>query len=203
MRRKIPLLKRAKPLTDADLERRCVVTSARLDPHEMIRFVADQDGMVFPDVAAKLPGRGAYVSADRAVMAKAVETGKLVRALAGKSCPDDLPAMVETLLMKRCQEALAMGRRSGIALGGGGKIRAEAVAIGLLIAADASPREARALRGDVDHDWVITALQSHEIGIPFGRQSLAFAAVLPGATRQSRKLAEELWRLAHYRGQGR
>ncbi|MCE2516429.1 MAG: DUF448 domain-containing protein [Alphaproteobacteria bacterium] len=169
----------------------------------MIRFVADQGGMVFPDVAAKLPGRGAYVSADRDAIITAIDSGKLVRALGGKTCPDDLPAMVEQLMVKRCQEALAMGRRSGIALGGGGKIRAEAVAIGLLIADDASPREARALRGDVDHDWVITALQSHEIGVPFGRQALAFAAILPGATRQSRKLAEELWRLAHYRGQGR
>lgn len=109
--------------------------------------------------------------------------------------------MIDKLLLKRCLDALAMGRRSGIALGGGGKIRAEAVAIGLLIAADASQREARALRGDVDHDWVIDSLQSHELGIPFGRQSIAFAAILPGATRQSRKLEEELQRLARYRGQ--
>lgn len=199
--KKLKLVKRMCPLTNPDTERKCVVTNARLEPHNMIRFVADLEGKIFPDVGAKLPGRGAYVSASRDIMAQALESGKLARALDGHVANDDLIALVDQLLLKRCLEALAMGRRSGIALGGGGKIRAEGTAIGLIIADDASPREARALCGDVDHQWVISALKSHELGVPFGRQAIAFAAILPGATRQSRKLAEELRRLAKYRGE--
>ncbi len=195
---------RKHPLTELDQIRKCVVTNNRLEPHKMIRFVTDMNGVIFPDLGTKLPGRGAYVTANHDIMAKAIATGRLAAALEGKNPADDWTARIDQLLLKRCQDALAMGRRSGITLGGGGKIRAEGSAIGLIIADDASPREARALCGDVDHDWVIAALKSHELGVPFGRQSIAFAAILHGGMRgvkgQSRKLAEELHRLSSYRG---
>jgi predicted RNA-binding protein YlxR (DUF448 family) len=172
----------------------------------LIRFTVDQNGIIFPDIAAKLPGRGAYVTADPEQIIKAQDSGKLSRALAGEFSPDDrggLPDLIDRLLLKRCQEMLAMGRRSGTVLGGGGKIKAAMAAAGLLIAADASEREARALCGDVDHDWIIKALYSHEMGIPFGRKAIAFAAVLRRQNQQGYKLKEELLRLAFYRGQNR
>ncbi len=193
-----------KPQHSDDMpERRCVASGEALGPHQLIRFVADADGFIFPDVGSKLGGRGAYIKADRDVLAKAITSGQLKKSLSADHVADDMTDIVETLLVKRCQEHIALARRSGLAIGGGGKIRAAGDVNGLLIADDASAREARALRGDVDHDWVVSSLASHELGVPFGRQAIAFAAILSssayGAMLQSEKLSQELRRLATYR----
>lgn len=184
-------------------ERKCIVSGDTLEPHQLIRFVADDDGFIFPDVGGKAQGRGAYVKAERDVLEKAISTGQLLKSLSGKHIADAMPDMVEKLLVKRCQDHIAMARRSGLAIGGGGKIRSLGEVTGLLIADDASDREARALRGDVDHDWIVSVMGSHEIGVPFGRQALAFAAILPtssyGAMGQAESLSRELRRLATYR----
>lgn len=43
--------------------RRCVVTRERLPKERMIRFVLDPDRRLIPDLAARLPGRGMWLSA--------------------------------------------------------------------------------------------------------------------------------------------
>ena len=47
-------------------ERRCVVSGAVKPEAELLRVALGPDGVLVPDVAAKLPGRGGWVSADRA-----------------------------------------------------------------------------------------------------------------------------------------
>ncbi len=42
-------------------ERRCIVSMERREQTEMIRFVLSPDGHVMTDLAARLPGRGAWV----------------------------------------------------------------------------------------------------------------------------------------------
>ena len=184
-------------------ERHCVVSGEVLDPHQLIKFVVNGDGYVFPDVGEKVKTLGEYVKADRGVIEKAILGGQLLKSLKAQHIADDMPDIVDTLLVKRCQDHIAMARRSGIAIGGGGKIRSLGDVAGLLIAGDASEREARALRGDINHDWIVSVMGSHEIGIPFGRQALAFAAILTtqsyGMSQQSEKLSQELRRLATYR----
>ena len=176
------------------IERRCIISQRTDDNYDMVRFVADPSGVIIPDVAAKLPGRGAWVTADRDMLAQAVSTGRLMRALEGKKIDDDLAEQVENLLLKRCQDSLAMGRRGGITLGGSGKIKAEGDVSGLLIATDASEREARALKGDVSHDWSISSMTSDELGLPFGRP-MAFVALLKGHLSHTKQVTQELMRL--------
>ncbi len=175
-------------------ERKCIVTGERLSVKgAAIRFVLTPDGVIVPDVGGKLPGRGAWVLAKRDVVAQAA--GKLRKSFGGKETLDDLPVLVEDLLLKRCQALLSLGRKSGSVLGGGGKIRARGAVLGLLLSHDASPRESRALRGDVDHDWVIDSMSGDELGSPFGLPSIAFVAVLGG----SKTLVDDLFRLHQYR----
>ena len=192
------LLKRKKALSNQVPERRCIISQSTSESHELVRFVVDPSGLIIPDVAGRLPGRGAWVTADREMLSLAGSGGKLQRALGGQMPDGDLADRVESLLVKRCQEGLAMGRRGGITLGGGGKIRAEGAVFGLIIATDASPREARALKGDVAHDWVMDRMTSDEIGVPFGR-AMAFVALLRGHLRQSKQVALELLRLDRFR----
>jgi len=189
---------RDEPLRERTPERRCIISQRTDDNYDMVRFVADPSGVIIPDVAAKLPGRGAWVTADRDMLAEAVSTGRLMRALEGKKIDDDLAEQVENLLLKRCQDSLAMGRRGGITLGGSGKIKAEGDVSGLLIATDASEREARALKGDVSHDWSISSMTSDELGLPFGRP-MAFVALLKGHLSQTKQVTQELMRLNRLR----
>jgi len=44
-------------------ERRDIVSGEVLSDNRLLRFVADPDGNVVPDVGAKLPGRGLWVEA--------------------------------------------------------------------------------------------------------------------------------------------
>ncbi|WP_304191444.1 DUF448 domain-containing protein, partial [Phenylobacterium aquaticum] len=72
----------AKPLTlaEANRERRDIVTGEVMDEARLIRFVAGPDGVVVPDLARKLPGRGLWVAADRVSLETAAKKGLFARA---------------------------------------------------------------------------------------------------------------------------
>ncbi|MFN3592002.1 MAG: YlxR family protein, partial [Thermaurantiacus sp.] len=74
-------------------ERRCVLTGAHGPRLQLIRLVAGPDGTVWPDLAGRLPGRGAWVVADGARVAEAVASGRLAKALARafRSAPPRVP----------------------------------------------------------------------------------------------------------------
>ena len=52
-------------------ERMCIVTREVMDEARLIRFVRGPDGSVVPDLNRKLPGRGVWVSLNRARVAEA------------------------------------------------------------------------------------------------------------------------------------
>ena len=60
--------------------RRCIVTRQALEKPAMIRFVLDPDGRVVPDLKEKLPGRGLWVTADRAILAQAAAKNAFAKA---------------------------------------------------------------------------------------------------------------------------
>ena len=188
---------------DIDGRRLCVACRERRDPALLIRFAASPDGGIVPDVAAKLPGRGAWVTAAPDMVDVAFRKGGLAGALGARAGDPPPEGRLDGLLLKRCQEVLSIGRRSGLVLGGGGKVRAAGAVGVLVVAGDASPRETRSLKGDVDHGWSMEAMSGEEIGAVFGRPSIAFAAVLRGDGRQAGRIGDELRRLAQWRGTGR
>ena len=53
-------------------ERRCISTGKTLPKEELIRFVAGPDGEVVPDLGNDLPGRGAWVKAERSAIDRAI-----------------------------------------------------------------------------------------------------------------------------------
>jgi predicted RNA-binding protein YlxR (DUF448 family) len=61
--------------------RRCVVTRKELAPDDLLRFVLDPSGAVVPDLARKLPGRGVWVTADKASVAQAVKANAFAKSL--------------------------------------------------------------------------------------------------------------------------
>src|SRR5262245_26125851 len=72
-------------------ERRCIVSGEHDSGANLVRFALSPDGVVTPDVAAKLPGRGAWVRADSAIIEQAAKKGAFARAFkADAKVPDGL-----------------------------------------------------------------------------------------------------------------
>ena len=94
-------------------ERRCAQTYEIKTNDELIRFVADDVGEIFPDVAARAPGRGVWVSADAEILAKAVSGNAFAKSLKRKVLPNaDLVARTTVALSNHCLDLLGFAKRS-------------------------------------------------------------------------------------------
>jgi len=181
-------------------ERTCITTGQTLPPHRLIRFVAAPDGYAIADLAGKLPGRGAWVTASEDAIRKADKRGHFKRGLGGGLLSDDQTIMmIAAQLRARVLSIAGLARRSGILLGGSGKLLAEGHCVGLLAADDASPRETEKLRSKLAVDWVARNFSATELGRICGRDTIAFvgvrASTSPGADKLSDILHQEIIRL--------
>ena len=102
-----------------DPDRKCIATGEVQPKAGLIRFCLGPDDMVVPDILARLPGRGFYVSADRAAIDKAAKKGLFARAAKQPvKVPDDLADLVETLLLRRVIDLISLARKaSGAVMG--------------------------------------------------------------------------------------
>lgn len=108
-------------------ERTCVLTGAHGERRALIRLALGPDGAIWPDLGAKLPGRGAWISPDRALLEKAMQKGRLKGALsrtlkAQVTVPDDLPARLADGLERRALDRLGLEMRAGHLIFGAEKL---------------------------------------------------------------------------------
>src|SRR5690606_7472594 len=95
--------------------RTCIVTRTQKSPEELLRFVVGPDRQIVPDLARRLPGRGAWVTAEREVVQEAVKRNAFARSLKQQvSVPPDLADLVEQLMLKRVMEALSLANKAGL-----------------------------------------------------------------------------------------
>ncbi|HEY4028778.1 MAG TPA: RNA-binding protein [Caulobacteraceae bacterium] len=101
-------------LAEAHRERRDLVSGEVMPEERLVRFVAGPEGVVTPDVARKLPGRGLWVAATREAVDQAARKGGFSRSAKAKlSAPADLADQVENLLKTRLLSGLGLARRAG------------------------------------------------------------------------------------------
>ncbi len=186
-----------RPARGGDPERECAVTREKRPQSDMIRFVRAPDGTVMADLAGKLPGRGVWISADRASVTAAVEKGVFSRRFkaASKASPE-LVEEIERRLTERCLGLFGLAKKSGILVIGFDQVRAslrKARPAWLIEAADGASdgREkvyslAKALYGDVK---VAGALSSAELGMALGRRGVVHALLQPGPLVNSWQVA--------------
>ena len=164
-------------------ERKCIVTGDRQSKSGMIRFVVGPGDVIVPDVLEKLPGRGIWVSSERAVLEKAVAKGLFARgAKQPVKVPDDLVEQVEVLVLRRVTDAIALARKSGAAVAGYEKVKswlAEGRAKVLLQASDGSERGKGKLWTPEGGRW-FGCLTANELGLAFGRESVIHGALAGG-----------------------
>lgn len=107
-----------------DNTRQCIITRELLPKQQLIRFVLSPDGVITPDLACKLPGRGLWVKCDMASVAQAIAKQAFSRAAKESvRIPEGLAARVEQLLAKRALDALSMARKAGNVIAGYEKVR--------------------------------------------------------------------------------
>jgi hypothetical protein len=185
-------------------ERRCVVTQKTVPETELIRFVAGPEGNVVPDISAKLPGRGAWVTADAEHLVLAIKRGRLARALGGAKADETLVVDVETLLAGKALALLGLARRAGdLAVG------MDAVRLGLKAqrpawrieasdgSADGRAKLDRLALGKWGGVPVAGCFPAEALGQALGRDHVVHAALSEGA--QSRAFGEIMGKLSGFR----
>lgn len=177
-------------------ERRCLATGEVRHKSELIRFVAGPDGSVVPDIAAKLPGRGFYVSADRQALDKAVAKKLFSRGAKQQvTVPDGLVDELERQLAHRVVNLISLARKAGDAVAGYEKVKSwldREEARVLIQAMDGSARGKSKLSTPYKGDF-IGWLTADELGLAFGRQTVIHGAL--GSGRLGQRVVEEARRL--------
>ncbi|MEM6488028.1 MAG: RNA-binding protein [Pseudomonadota bacterium] len=163
-------------------ERRCVATGESQPAAGLIRFVLAPDGAsAVPDLAGKLPGRGAWLSADRAAAERAERKRLFSRAFKRQvAVPEGLADLLETLLVRRLVDTLSLARKAGQAVTGFEKVR-ERLRGGepgaLITARDAAADGREKLRRLAPEAPWIGVLDGRELGLAFGREFAIHAAL--------------------------
>ncbi len=182
-------------------QRRCIVTGEIRDRGALLRFVVGPDGAIVPDIEARLPGRGLWLTPRRDIVERAVAKRIFARAARRPvAAPPELADRIESLLARRCCDGLGLARRAGLAVAGFDRV-SEALRRGraalLLVALDGAAggrRKLAALGRDLPSASVLNAA---ELGAAFGRERIVHAAVAGGPL--CRRLLLDLSRLAGLR----
>jgi uncharacterized protein len=175
-------------------ERLCAVTRTVKPVDELIRFVVGPDGVV-PDLKRKLPGRGLWVSAERATLKDAIARNVFARGFKREvRVTPELLDQTEHLLVRSALDALAIAGKSGLVAAGFAKTEAaigREKVVGLLHASDAGADGVAKLAGamrhrdDADNIAIIKAFTTAQLDLALGRSNVVHAALLAGSANDT------------------
>lgn len=189
---------------EASRQRRDIVSGEVMDEARLLRFVAGPDGVVVPDLARKLPGRGLWVEAQRGQVEQAVRKNVFARAAKAQvKAPADLADLVEKLLRRRLLDALGLAKRSGELISGFDRV-AEALTKGkaawMIEAADGASDGRRKLlavaRRSAQPPRLIGCFSADELGLALGLDNVIHLAFLAG--RASDRWTQDVDRLSGF-----
>ncbi len=192
-------------------ERTCIVTREPKAPAGLIRFVLGPAHQVVPDLRHKLPGRGVWVTAERAAVAYAVRRRLFNRAFKSsdaKASPD-LAEGIEAALRLDLRQALALANKAGAVVTGFVKVEAAlaekpiaALIHALGAGADGRRKLAGALRKRIGEAIstipAVDELFGDELDLALGRSNVIHAALVAGAGSEG--FLARWRRLQDYRG---
>ena len=185
---------------DAAPERRCIVTGEVKPAAELIRFVVGPDGVIVPDLLGKLPGRGIWVTANRAALDKAVAKNLFARAARQPvTVPEGLVDHIEEALADRVVHLISLARKAGQAVAGYEKVKdwlSKEEARVLIQATDGSERGKSKLSTPYGGRF-IGCLTGSELGLAFGRENVIHSALAGGGLTS--RVVEEAAKLSGMR----
>jgi uncharacterized protein len=172
--------------------RRCALTHETLPEAELIRFVADLDGNIFPDPAARAPGRGVWLRATRDTTDLAVKKNVFSRALKRETkATTELSNQVALALRQRCLDIISLSKKAGGIIIGNEQVaaflRAEPPA--WRIEASDGSASGRAKLNGLSLLWggvpTVGCFTGAEIGMALGREVVIHAVLTPGRLADS------------------
>ena len=193
-------------------ERRCILTGVHGPRTTLIRLAVGPDAQVAVDLSTKLPGRGAWIVADRALLEGALAKGKLRGALARAfkandlKIPDNLPDQIASGLERRALDRLGLENKSGNLIWGSERI-GEAILKGkvrlLLHAGDAradgmGKLEAKRRGASPDTISIVLPVGRDQLSMALGRENVVHAAISDAAS--AARVIEALERWAAFNG---
>jgi len=192
------------------VERRCLASGGIRDPKDMVRFVLSPEGVVTPDIAGKLPGRGVWVSAERKSLEKTIALKSFARGFKGKAkLEGDLVNLTERLLMRRVLGLITMARKSSVIAMGFDQVQSMAreSAIKFRIEAKDGSKDGRGkirtLSKAINREQeladpiVIGCFTAEEIGNALARESIVHAAIRP--CKLAKSLAVDVKKLSGFK----
>ena len=186
---------------NSDPERKCIALGSSHPKEELIRFVLCPVGVVTPDLSEKLPGRGIWVSAKSSALLEAINKNLFSRGAKKQAkIPDNLFALVESLLVKKVIETISLARRSGQVVNGFEVVKGALIsgkAQLLIQASDGSEKQLGKLRSPEGKNVYFNCLTQKELGLAFGRDYAIHAALTGGGL--TKKVRYEATRLAGIR----
>jgi predicted RNA-binding protein YlxR (DUF448 family) len=191
-------------LAAASRERRDIVSGEVMPEERLIRFAGGPEGVVIPDLARKLPGRGLWVAADRASVETAARKNLFARAAKARlTAPPGLADQVQALLMRRLLAGLGLARKAGELTFGFEKVLA-AVAAGkaaFLVEATDGAFDGRrkllaAFRKSPRPPRLIGLFAADELGLALGGENVIHTAFLAG--RGSERWTNDVERLSGF-----
>ena len=186
-----------KPKESQSQQRCCIVSSQSSSKTDLIRFVLGPDDTVVPDIKAKLPGRGVWVSAQQAKVKEAVERKLFHRGFAKSvNVPPDLSELVQDLLKDAALGRLKMAKKAGQVVNGFTKLMAaleKETIIALLHSDNASQAEASKLdhkfRTNLEQKSILAPIigekpfnsfKTQELSLAFGAANVIHAGLKEG-----------------------
>jgi predicted RNA-binding protein YlxR (DUF448 family) len=177
-------------------ERQCAVTRLRLASDQLLRFALDPDGNAVPDMKAKLPGRGVWITCTREVLDKAISTHVFDRGFRQSvKTSSDLVDRVTGLLERDTQQRLSMANKAGLVVSGFDKVskvlKSDEIEY-LVHASDASPDGCRKLDGQLKvienrtktAVLILRGLNAEQLSLALGRPNVIHAALKQGVPSQ-------------------
>jgi predicted RNA-binding protein YlxR (DUF448 family) len=171
-------------------ERLCAMTRAVKPVDDLIRFVVGPDGVVVPDLKRKLPGRGLWITGDRATLKDAIARNVFARGFKREvRVTPELLELTERLLVRVVLDALAVSGKAGLAPSGFAKVEAALThddVVGLVHASDAGADGVAKLGGALRRRpedtgiVVVTDFTSAQLDLALGRSNVVHAALLAG-----------------------
>jgi predicted RNA-binding protein YlxR (DUF448 family) len=184
------------PKRNEAVERQCIVTREVLPTQDLIRFVANPEGIIVPDIKAVLPGRGAWVMNSKSLVQKAIDRQAFRRALqADVKAEAGLVALTEALLRKAVLGSLGLCVKAGLGVSGFSKVektlttgkpadKALVLFHALEAAEDGCAKLDRLVgtpkNGTESHVSIIRLYRGEELDLAFGRENVIHAALKDG-----------------------
>jgi len=173
----------------ADPLRSCLGCREVRPKDELLRFVLDPEGTLFPDISRKLPGRGSYTCFNRACLAAAVKRKQFNRSFKGevRLLPEaELLALIIRIMEEKIGSLLALANKAGKAVSGSDKVidtlRKGEAAI-LIMACDISSDSRAKFLALAERAGVETFMFSMKdhLGGPLGKETRTAIAVQRGS----------------------